>query len=124
MSRLLQIVPVVLVVFAGGIAGAGPLDRTIADRWTARHAARMSWHDPYHQIQHSYPIPLVVPPTANVQSHWTWGVTGTEMTPIHHQFSRPYPDRMFDNGGYRMSPTPINPWSTRQGGVYYIRAPW
>ena len=98
--------------------------RSFADRWAATHASRMSWHDPYYHRLWGRPVPLVVPPTASSQSNWTWGVTGTETTPIYHQFGRSRASARIDGGAFQLQPAPHQPRSTRQLGVYYIRAPW
>jgi hypothetical protein len=69
------------------------------------------------------PVALVVPPTADVRTNWSWGVGGTRIDTIHHQFDFPYSGPgTYDAGMFR--PTPPWPSDTRQFGVYYIRGPW
>jgi len=105
-------------------AGRGPLYRggqTHVDRRAERAAALRPWHAPYYHVQYGRPLALVVPPTAGMQTHWGWGVGGTRLTPIHHQFSRQYPGV---RGGGHLRATPKWPSDTTQFGVYYIRAPW
>ena len=66
---------------------------------------------------------LVVPPTAELQSHWGWGVGSTGVTRIYHQFQRDYPGPGFYNPKM-FKPTPPWPSHTNQFGVYYVRGPW
>ena len=104
-------------------AAGGPYPgQTHPDQRMARHAARVPWHAAYYHQLWNQPLALVVPPTANMQSHFAWGVTGTRMTPTYHQFARPYPGDQGPGGPYL--PTPNWPSDTGQSGVYYIRAPW
>jgi hypothetical protein len=97
--------------------------KRIAHRWHLRHSMTQSWHGNYYHTSSGYPEPLVVPPTANTQTYLGWGVTQTEVRPIHHQFRRPYPGYMESEGGGFL-PTPYWPSHTDQLGVYYIRGPW
>ena len=69
------------------------------------------------------PVSLVVPPTANMQTSMGWGVAQTEMMPIYHQFSRPYPGDG-EGLGVGFLSTPRWPSHTDQFGVYYVRGPW
>lgn len=114
---------------------AGPSPEARADRWGHHphtrwdryaywHAMRTPWHAPYYHTQYGAPVALVVPPTAAMQTDWRWGVTGTEMTPIHHQFGRSYPGEYVGEYGDQLRPTPRWPSHTNQFGVYYIRGPW
>ena len=82
-----------------------------------------SWHGGYYDAAWGVPVAVVVPPTAENQAHWGWGVGATRITPIQHQFQRDYPGP----GSYNRSwfhPTPPWPSSTDQFGDYYIRGPW
>lgn len=101
-----------------------------ANRWGARFAQTMPWHGDYYHTNYGVPVALVVPPTANMQTHYSWGVSQNTMTPIYHQFARPYVgqgeyDGMIDYGtGGMFRPTPPWPSHTDQFGVYYVRGPW
>ncbi|MCA9269682.1 MAG: hypothetical protein KDA41_14475 [Planctomycetales bacterium] len=109
----------------GNTAHAGPPGYwgvTEQDAWMYWHAQGRPWHDNYKHTAYGRPVSLVVPPTANLQTHYNWGVSGTAMTPIYHQYSRAYPSS-FSSGG-QMHATPYWPASTDHFGVYYIRAPW
>ena len=95
-----------------------------ANRIGYRFARTQSWHAPYYHTQYGYPLGLVVPPIAEMQTKMGWGVSQDEMVPIYHQFYRRYPG---DAGGGMVSPLyPTPPWPshTDQFGVYYIRGPW
>ncbi len=89
-----------------------------------RQAQVLPWHNGYYDIAWGEPIALVVPPNAEYQANYGWGVGGTRVAPIYHQFGRPFPGY---NGPYppgRFLPTPNWPSDTQQFGVYYIRGPW
>jgi hypothetical protein len=49
-----------------------------------------SWHGSFYDMTYGAPIALVVPPTAELQSHWGWGVGNTRMTVNCPQFNRNY----------------------------------
>ena len=89
----------------------------------AQQAATMPWHGYYYKPEWGMPLALVVPPTAEAQTHWGWGVGNTRITPIRHQYGHGWP-----SPGYysRQSYRPMPPWpsDTDQMGVYYIRGPW
>ena len=81
------------------------------------------WHGDYYDVAWGRPVALVVPPTAGTQTHWSWGVGGTRVTPIYHQYELGYPmPGDYDRSWFQ--PTPRWPSSTDQFGDYYIRGPW
>jgi hypothetical protein len=88
-----------------------------------QHSATETWHGNYYHVMWGEPVALVVPPTAELQTHWNWGVAQTAITPIWHQYNRAYPGP-FVAGGQGFRPTPRWPSSTDQFGVYYVRGPW
>jgi hypothetical protein len=95
-------------------------------RWNAN---RMPWHAPYANTTWGWPVALVVPPTAHMQTHYSWGVPSATMTPIYHQFgpSAGNPTGLQGPPGYYggpLLPTPYWPSHTDQFGVYYVRAPY
>jgi hypothetical protein len=98
----------------------------IASQW----AATQSWHAGYYHTGWGAPVALVVPPTARMQTRMGWGVSQTTVTPIYHQFERPYPSAVTADGSAMpgmclpLRPTPRWPSHTDQFGVYYVRAPW
>lgn len=91
------------------------------NRKAACHAGE-EWAGCYYHTMWGQPVALIVPPTAELQTHWNWGVAQTSVTPIWPQFSRNYPGPYF--GGRGFAPTPRWPSSTDQFGVYYVRGPW
>ena len=103
------------------VASAG--ERTLMGAIAYRRAQTVPWNGNYYESAWGMPVALVVPPTAEYQSHYGWGVGGYRVTPIYHQFQRGYP-----GPGYydrtRFSPTPAWPSDTDQFGVYYVRGPW
>lgn len=89
---------------------------------SARRAPGLPWHNAYSHTMYGTPVALVVPPTAEFQSNYGWGVSGTRVSRIYHQFGRPYPGDGYYGGEFL--PTPHWPSDTTQDGVYYIRGPW
>jgi len=86
-------------------------------------AKRTSWNGCYYSAEWGMPLALVVPPTAERQVNWGWGVGNTRVTPIWHQYRRNYPGPcQYQSGMYRS--TPAWPSDTTQFGVYYVRGPW
>ena len=56
-----------------------------AARW---HNANTSWHGGYQNVEWGRPVALILPPTARMQTEYSWGVGRTRMSPINHQFAR------------------------------------
>ena len=119
----------IIIVAAALLAAWGWTDEAAAGSgslkgWVARcQAQTYPWHGDYYDAAWGVPVALVVPPTAESQTHLGWGVGATRVTPIQHQFGRDYPGP----GAYsrsRFLPTPPWPSSTDQLGDYYIRGPW
>jgi hypothetical protein len=81
------------------------------------------WHGGYYDLAWGMPVALVVPPTAENQTKWGWGVANTRVVSIDHQFERNYPGPGTYNRAF-FRPTPAWPGDTDQFGVYYVRGPW
>jgi hypothetical protein len=81
-----------------------------------------NWNRNYANTDYGQPVALVVPPTANMQTNWGWGVASSRVSRIEHQFQRNYPGDGSFGGPFRR--TPLWPSDTTQFGVYYVRAPW
>lgn len=103
------------------------LDQALAGSVRNRVARYMSqtypWQSGYYDAAWGMPVSVVVPPTAENQTKWGWGVGNTRVVPINHQFQRNYPGE----GTYNRAdflPTPHWPSNTDQFGDYYIRGPW
>lgn len=97
--------------------------RARASRWAHRFALTRPWHGDYYYTPWGTPAALVVPPTAHMQTAWSWGVSQTTIRPIYHQYQRTDPG----SGGLvpgQFLPTPVWPSHTDQFGVYYVRGPW
>jgi hypothetical protein len=74
----------------------------------------------YYNATWGTPVALVVPPTAEKQTHWGWGVGNTRVTTIYSQFGG-----YWGSGYYGpVRPTPVWPTDTDQLGVYPVRGPW
>ncbi|MFN3192174.1 MAG: hypothetical protein ACE361_16800 [Aureliella sp.] len=93
---------------------------TKGDVWAQSHAAGRPWHGQYYYLPSGQPTALVVPPTAIMQSNYSWGVSMNTMTPTYHQYG---PAAMSSAGGAFYA-TPIWPSHTNQFGIYPVRAPW
>lgn len=86
-----------------------------------RRASMYNWHGNYNYTDYGRPTALIVPPTAQLQTNWSWGAPSMRVSRIDHQFTRNYAGPG-QQGGYRT--TPIWPQDTAQFGVYYVRGPW
>ena len=87
-----------------------------------RRAEWYNWNRNYAYTDYGQPVALVVPPTANLQTNYGWGVASSRISRIDHQFQRNFPGYGTFGGPFR--PTPIWPSDTSQFGVYYVRGPW
>lgn len=123
MKRLL-ILTAAAMLAAGGwtteaTAGHGGLKGSVA----YRQSQTRPWHGDYYDVAWGTPVAVVVPPTAEAQTHLGWGVGATRVTPIQHQFGRGYPGPgVYNRAWFR--PTPAWPSNTDQFGDYYVRGPW
>jgi hypothetical protein len=81
-----------------------------------------NWNRNYANTEYGQPVALVVPPTANLQTNYGWGVASSRISRIEHQFQRNFPG--FGQFGGPFRPTPVWPSDTTQFGVYYVRGPW
>ena len=106
-----------------------PGHKMYTHQWNQYHAQQRPWHGGYYHRDWGKPLAMVVPPTANYQTHWGWGVGMTTTTPIYHQFSRPFPsaygyEQTEGMPEYRFRRAPNWPSHTDQYGAHYIRGPW
>jgi hypothetical protein len=85
-----------------------------------------SWHSAWYDPAEGRPIALVVPPTAEFQTQYAWGVPSSRVAPLYHQFRRPYPGpgAVGGSGAGGFMPTPRWPSDTVQFGVNAVRGPW
>ena len=108
-----------------GLCGPGACK---GDAWEKRYFLRSqgkSWHSAWYDPAEGRPIALVVPPTAEFQTQYSWGVPSSRVAPIYHQFRRPYPGPGAVGGsGGGFLPTPNQPSDTVQFGVNAVRGPW
>ena len=124
MKRSLLITVAASALIALALAdGAGAGEGSLKGYISRRRAQWYPWHGSYYHVAWGMPVALVVPPTAECQTHWGWGVGNTRITPNRHQFNRNWPGP--GNYDRRMfKPTPPWPSDTDQFGVYYVRGPW
>jgi hypothetical protein len=87
-----------------------------------RRAQYYNWNGRYAHSAYGQPVALVVPPTANLQTNWGWGVASSRVTRLEHQVQRNFPGPGPWGGAFRR--TPAWPSDTTQFGVYYVRGPW
>jgi len=125
--------PIVAAAIMFGGLSVTPSSSYALDCWTptcvdcgymkpVRRAQYYNWNRNYAYTDYGLPTALVVPPTAQLQTNWGWGVASSRISRIDHQFQRNYPGPGPFGGPYR--PTPVWPSDTTQFGVYYVRAPW
>jgi len=125
MKRFLIISIAALTLAACGLTDrAAAQERRCKGAWSCFHdRCKKPWNMCYYNPAWGMPVALVVPPTAEVQTHWGWGVGNTRITPICSRFKRDYPgDGVYDRSFF--APTPPWPSDTDQFGVYYVRGPW
>lgn len=97
---------------------------TIEKRYFLRSQGK-SWHSGWYGPAEGRPIALVVPPTAEFMTQYSWGVPSSRVMPLYHQFRRPYPGPgAIAGGGGGFMPTPNQPSDTVQFGVNAVRGPW
>jgi hypothetical protein len=112
-----------LAAICGPLGSARAGEWTRYDRQAARRSATSSWHGSHQNTQYGRPVAVVVPPTAHMQSSYSWGVAQTRMNPNYQQFGRSYPGQAAP-AGMPFQPTPRWPSHTDQHGYYYVRGPW
>ncbi len=87
-----------------------------------RQAPQYNWHANYAHSAYGQPVALVVPPTAQMKTTWSWGAPSVSFCRIDHQFGRDYSGSGASGGRFRN--TPAWPNNTHQFGVHYVRGPW
>jgi hypothetical protein len=87
-----------------------------------RRAPQYNWHANYAHSEYGQPVALVVPPTAQMQTNWSWGAPSAHFSRIDHQFGRNYSYAGSQGAGFQR--TPQWPSDMRQFGVHHVRGPW
>ena len=124
MKRIFLLTAAAAVLIGWGWTNEATAGRgTLNSRVSYRQSQSYPWHGDYYDSAWGMPVAVVVPPTAESQTHWGWGVGATRVTPIQHQFQRGYPGPGVYNRSW-FHPTPPWPSNTDQLGDYYIRGPW
>jgi hypothetical protein len=132
MLRRLSLPILAAAITCGGFGATAPIARAY-DCWAGHvndcgymlpvyRARYYNWNRNYAHTEYGQPLALVVPPTAQLQTNWGWGVASSRISRIDHQFQRNYPGNAQFGGPFR--PTPVWPSDTTQFGVYYVRGPW
>jgi len=108
-----------------GLCGHHDCRPDVAEKRYFLRSQGKSWHSAWYDPAEGRPIALVVPPTAEFQTQYGWGVPSSRVMPIYHQFRRPYPGPGGVGGaGGGFMPTPNQPSDTVQFGVNAVRGPW
>jgi len=125
--------PILAITLAlGGLSATAP-NASAWDCWTPtccdcgymkpiHRAQYYNWNRNYAYTDFGAPTALVVPPTAQLQTNYGWGVASSRISRIDHQFQRNFPGYGQFGGPFR--PTPLWPSDTTQFGIYPVRAPW
>ena len=125
--------PILAITLAlGGLSATAP-SASAFDCWTPTvcdcgymkpiyRSQYYNWNRNYAYTDFGAPTALVVPPTAQLQTNYGWGVSSSRISRIDHQFQRNFPGYGQFGGPFR--PTPVWPSDTTQFGVYPVRAPW
>jgi hypothetical protein len=125
--------PILAITLAlGGFSAIAP-SASAWDCWTPtccdcgymkpiKRAQCYNWNRNYAYTDFGAPTALVVPPTAQLQTNYGWGVASSRISRIDHQFQRNFPGYGQFGGPFR--PTPLWPSDTTQFGIYPVRAPW
>ncbi len=117
----MMVVALLAVLFAE-VADAGG-HRAAEKRYFLR-GRNKSWHSGWYNPAAGRPVPLVVPPTAEFVSEYSWGVPSSRVMPLYQQFRKPDPGAGFVPGSQPFMPTPNQPSDTVQFGIHAIRGPW
>jgi len=117
----MMVVALLAVLFAE-VADAGG-HRAAEKRYFLR-GRNKSWHSGWYNPAAGRPVPLVVPPTAEFVSEYSWGVPSSRVMPLYQQFRKPDPGAGFVPGSQPLMPTPNQPSDTVQFGIHAIRGPW
>ncbi len=70
-----------------------------------RRARWYNWNRNYAHTDYGQPVALVVPPTANLQTNYGWGVASSRMSRIEHQFQRNFPGFGMFGGAFPSDPS-------------------
>ncbi len=111
-----------LAIIASMTMCAAPAQAVKPYMQASQRAQSYNWNANYAHAEYGRPVALVVPPTANLQTNWSWGSPSAHTARIDHQFGRDYPGPGPFGGRFRN--TPQWPSSTHQFGVYNVRGPW
>jgi hypothetical protein len=114
----------VVVVVASALVACPHAAAELPYMWPNRRAQLYNWHANYVYTDYGQPTSLVVPPTADLQTNWSWGAPSMRISRIDHQFTRNYPGPGPFIPGRPFRYTPHWPQDTAQFGVYYVRGPW
>ena len=134
MYRRLSTSILAITLASAGLSATAP-NCTAIDCWTPTcccsdcgymkpvcRAQCYNWNRNYAYTDFGAPTALLVPPTAQLQTNYGWGVASSRISRIDHQFQRNYPGCGQFGGPFR--PTPLWPSDTTQFGIYPVRAPW
>jgi hypothetical protein len=127
--------PILAIMLALGSLSATALRCSAIDCWTPTcccgdwgymkpvyRAQCYNWNRNYAYTDFGAPTALLVPPTAQLQTNYGWGVASSRISRIDHQFQRNFPG--FGQFGGPFRSTPLWPSDTTQFGIYPVRAPW
>ncbi len=123
MLKTIRITAMAVAMFAATLAAEKAKAIEAGYMWPLTRAQNYNWHGQYAHSAYGQPVALVVPPTANLQTNWGWGVGSSRISRIDHQFGRNYPGAGGMGGG-NFKRLPRWPHDTTNFGTYYVRGPW
>jgi hypothetical protein len=124
MKRFFLLTALAATVFTVGSENAQAGHPRRAARIANYHASATPWHGDYAYTPWGGPVALIVPPHADTIASWSWGVSQSEIRPLHHQFGRAQPPGAFFGETSPYLTTPQWPSHTDQFGIYPVRGPW
>ena len=116
-----MIAVIVAVTFSQAVDAGG---HGAAEKRYFLRGRNKSWHSGWYNPDVGRPVPLVVPPTAEFVSEYSWGVPSSRVMPLYTQYRKPYLGAAYAPGSRPLMPTPQHPSDTVQFGVHAIRGPW
>ena len=109
-----MIAVIVAVTFSQAVDAGG---HGAAEKRYFLRGRNKSWHSGWYNPDVGRPVPLVVPPTAEFVSEYSWGVPSSRVMPLYQQYRKPYPGAAYAPGSRPLMPTPQHPRHSQCAGA-------